>query len=73
MNQQNESISGVTVVASSSALGTIESAFTDESGCYQVYTGPGVYKVTFYWADLTEVVEGVTTRVGEATEIDARF
>ncbi len=52
-SKSGDKLAGVTVIATSNASKTAETAITDESGAYRIEVPPGDYNVTFYYADLT--------------------
>jgi outer membrane receptor protein involved in Fe transport len=63
-----EAMAGVTVVATSTALGQTQSAFTDDKGLYRINDlPPGDYKVTFYFADITVEQDNVHVGINKVT------
>jgi hypothetical protein len=65
-----ESLVGVTIVASSSALQGTQTAITDENGFYRITNlPPGDYIITFYYADLEVRRSGVKVGVQKTTPV----
>jgi hypothetical protein len=65
-----ESLVGVTVVASSTALQGTQTAITDENGFYRITNlPPGEYIITFYYADLEVRRSGVNVGVQKTTPV----
>lgn len=61
-----ELLAGVTVVVNSPALQGTQTAITDETGRFAITSlPPGVYVVSFYYADVTEEVSEVTVEVSK--------
>jgi hypothetical protein len=66
--KSGEPMAGVTVVATSTALGQTQSAFTDDKGSYKINDlPPGDYKVTFYFADITVEQNNVHVGINKVT------
>lgn len=63
-----EKLAGVTVVASSPGS-TAQTAITDELGRYALSTPPGMYTLTFYYADLTIERARVSVSANKTTQI----
>lgn len=69
-----ETLIGVTVIATSSALQGTQSAVTDENGAYLVTTlPPGVYTVTYYYADAKVESTGVSVNANGTTTNNAKI
>ncbi|NVB80614.1 MAG: DUF3520 domain-containing protein [Kofleriaceae bacterium] len=65
-----DKLAGVTVIVTSPALATTQTAITDENGFYKVTDlPPGQYLVTFYYADLTVERSGVSVGVNKTTPV----
>ncbi len=63
-----EPLIGVTVVATSPSLQGTQSGVTDENGAYLITTlPPGVYTVTYYYADATVNSNGVSVNANGTT------
>ena len=66
----NEKLAGVTVVATSPALQSPQSAITDENGFYKITSlPPGNYLITFYYADITVQHSDVNVGVEKVTSV----
>jgi hypothetical protein len=65
-----EKLAGVTVIVTSPALASTQTAITDENGFYK-FTGlpPGEYLVTFYYLELTIERSGVFVGVNKTTPV----
>jgi outer membrane receptor protein involved in Fe transport len=63
-----EALVGVTVVATSPSLQGTQSAITDENGLYLITTlPPGVYQISFFYADATVNSTGVAVSANGTT------
>src|SRR6266850_3079458 len=65
-----DKLAGVTVVVTSPALSQTQNVITDENGFYKVTDlPPGVYLVTFFYADIQIQQNGVNVGVNKVTPI----
>lgn len=65
-----DKLPGVTVIVTSPALRATQTAITDEDGFYKIIDlPPGVYLVTFYYADLTTERSGIIVGVNKTTPV----
>jgi hypothetical protein len=66
----SEKLAGVTVVVTSPALSQTQNVITDENGFYKVTDlPPGVYLVTFFYADIQIQKTGVNVGVNKVTPV----
>ncbi len=71
-SKTGEPLIGVTVIATSPSLQGTQSAVTDENGLYLVTTlPPGVYTVSYYYADATVNSNGVAVNANGTTTNNA--
>jgi outer membrane receptor protein involved in Fe transport len=69
-----ENLVGVTIVVTSPALQSAQTAISDENGFYKIADlPPGTYLVTFYYAKLTVERSGVTVGVNKTTPVFQRL
>src|SRR6185436_3001646 len=69
-----ESLVGVTIVVSSPALQSAQTAISDENGFYKIgELPPGTYLVTFYYAKLTIERSGITVSINKTTPVFQRL
>ncbi|RMH39693.1 MAG: hypothetical protein D6689_15825 [Deltaproteobacteria bacterium] len=67
-------LAGVTVVAQSRTTGTSQSALTDADGAYEITNlAPGLYDVTFYYADVEVKRPGMVVSLGKVTPVHAKL
>jgi outer membrane receptor protein involved in Fe transport len=69
-----EAMPGVTVVATSPALQGTQTAITEGAGQYKITNlPPGIYIVTFYFADITVERKNVLVSVNKVTPVHVKF
>jgi hypothetical protein len=73
-DQTGQLLAGVTVIVTSPNLEGTQTAISDESGKYNVANLPaGDYTVTFYYADFTDIRDGIASREIEPTMLDEKI
>ena len=69
-----ENLVGVTIVVTSPALQSAQTAISDENGFYKIADlPPGTYLVTFYYAKLTIERSGITVSINKTTPVFQRL
>ena len=69
-SKTKEPLAGVTVIVTSPALAQSQTSITDDKGTYEVAElPPGVYLVTFYYAEITVKQEDVHVGVGKTVPV----
>ncbi len=68
--KSGEPLAGVTVTVQSPALGSVQTAITDEHGAYKITElPPGEYQVTFYYLEITIQRAGISVGVNRVTPV----